>query len=86
MLDACLDTARGCAEHCRLLTVLDLTTLGEQAVAEIAAHARQIESYRRSVQQIIEQSQGTPYRQTGVYNPKNIIILIYPDPCALSEE
>lgn len=59
MLDACLDTAQGCAEHCRLLTALDLTTLGEQAVAEIAAHARQIECYRRSVQQIIEQSQGT---------------------------
>ena len=58
-LDACLDTAQGCAEHCRSLVGLDLTTLGEQAIAEIAAHTRQIEGYQRSVRQIIEQSLGT---------------------------
>ncbi|KAI9861844.1 MAG: hypothetical protein M1824_001955 [Vezdaea acicularis] len=58
-LDACLDTARGYAEHCHSLIALGLTRLGEQVVAELTTHIRQIQSYRRSVREVIEQSLGT---------------------------
>ncbi len=59
VVDTGLEVVKGCEDHYRKLASLEAIALCEPSLAEIAVYSAQMESHRRDILRIIEQSKGT---------------------------
>lgn len=66
VLDQCLDIARSCQEHCHELDQLASVQSSNQILRELKVYMRTIQSCRKSIESILQRSQGTA---TLVCNP-----------------